>query len=380
MGEISQSMSFDQKAVMNYSDDEILNILIPRFSERLELYFPELESSKVEVTGTAWSGQDGITRIFRLEIDAGDSTRFVFIKLCSLLERYNPAIVEYETLKLLHDKMPEALSVSRPLDIYEDLNAYVMESVGKNNFKHYLLKSNSKLLNKDSDRALISAVSGCARWLRAFHSLADTGTKERFDIISFTESRGKTFDYRRLSDFGFKKTTIMAIEELMERLSSLNGTFVFPCAKQHGDYTPSHVYIDNDHISVIDILGFDNAPIYEDIGRFTASMSMVNTFPFYPLFDYNKCHSILCDVFINAYFSDSNIYEDVFFLFSNVYKLKNLIRWFGAQYLGACIRTHPIFGKIFAETILVGRYEKSIAHVINEASKRLNRLESLGDR
>jgi hypothetical protein len=364
-------MAFDEGAVIKYSENEILNILISRFSERLEFYFPDLESDKVKITGKTWSKQTGITWVFRLDISSGDSTHFVFIKLCSLLARYNPAVVEYSTLKLLHGKMPEMLSVPRPLDIYDDLNAYAMESVGTIDLKSFLLKNNSKLHSKDSDRALVSTISGTARWLSAFHNLAGSGKTENFDYLSFSGNNGDDFDYRRLSEFGFKKATLLAIEDIMERLSSLNGTLDVPYSKKHGDFTPSHVFVDHEQISAIDILGLYNAPIYEDIGHFTASMSMVNAFPFYPQFDYDKCHSKLCDVFIDSYLNESNADVDEFILFSNAYKLKYLIRWFGAQYMVACNRTRPFLGKMFAESILVGRYERSIAHVIDELSKRL---------
>jgi len=154
------------------SSKEIIKIFCQRLRDNLKLYYPYLNESETDISGKSIGGP--YAKTFRYDITSGTSKQTVFIKVCPIFERLNPAKLEYETLQLLYRKMPEvnaACAVARPLDIFQDLNAYVMESVGNNNFKTYLLKNNSMIKNGKSLPKLLSIVSGCAIWLKTFHRL-----------------------------------------------------------------------------------------------------------------------------------------------------------------------------------------------------------------
>ena len=142
----------------------------------------------------------------------------------------------------------------------------------------------------------------------------------------------------------------------------------------HWDYTPGHVYLDNGKISVIDILGLDDAPIYEDIGHFLAAMESVNYLPFYLLFDKKRAGKEFSDIFLDEYENGDSRDRDIFVLFSYIYKLKFLILYFGGQYMRASRYFHSTGAKLYANIRAVGVFEEPIDRTIDEIYKRFDKL------
>lgn len=352
---------------------DVVRVLTGRLRDNLKSYYPDLNESKTVVSGKSIGGP--YAKTFRFNITSGKCKHTVFIKVCPIFERLDPARLEYETLQLLYHKMPvvnEKCAVSRPLGYFPDLNAYVMESVGINNFKTYLLKNNSWLSNGNSLSNLLSVLSDSAIWLRTFHDITRSDIGINFNSSSFLDSIRKEFDYKLLHSF--RNEALNRLDTLLSKLTRLDGVFKLPCAKWHWDYTPGHIYLDNHRISVIDILGIDNTPIYEDIGHFLAAMTVVNNLPFHPLFNRKRAGTELCDSFLDAYWSGGKLNRDEFILFSKIYKLKYLILYFGGQYTRVSEKIHPMVGRAFVDIRLVRLFSEPILHTVDDIAKRMKNL------
>lgn len=353
------------------ANKDIIAILSQKLYDNLKMYYSNLNKDRTIITGSSLGGKYAQT--FKFAVASDNFKRKIFAKICPVFESLDPAKMEFETLKLLYNKIPEVdqnLAVSRPIDYFPDLNAYAMESVGTKNLREYLLKNNSLLRADDSISELLDLVSGSANWLKAFHRITMSNKPQKFDSETFIKSFAEEFDYRSLSNFKFPKSTINRLENTINSLSSLNGVFDMPCAKWHWDYTPGHVFIDNGKISVIDILGLDNTPIYEDIGHFMAALTSVNNLPFYPFFDFKRANDKLCGHFLDSYCSGAGYDRNEFILLSNIYRLKYLIVYFCGQYQSISQKTHPLVGKAFANLRLVRLFNEPILHTIDEITKR----------
>ncbi len=369
---------YDQNTVRNLSNDDIVQHLARKIRDNLRVYYPGADFRAAKIAGKAWGGK-GNARTFRFEIRSGllPDNHVIFAKLYPIYGRFNPALYEYETLRLLYERMPliqKNLGVSRPLDFYPELNAYAMESAGTKSFKQYLLKKNIVLRSDASLSELFKIVSGCAAWLRAFHAITGVGKTTAFSLKSYIGSLNQDYDYHSLRNFKFKPGTIRATDSLLKDLGSLDGRYDLPCAKWHWDFTPGHIYLDDDRITVIDILGGDDTPVFEDIGRFLAAMSTVNNLPLYPLFAHRRSETILCDRFIESYAADAGYDKERFILFTNIYKLKYLIIWFCGQHSRVSSKVHPAVGNAFANLRLVRLFERPLLRTVNEITRGLTRL------
>jgi hypothetical protein len=366
---------YDREVVRALSDREIVRRLEKKISERAPAYFPDTAAGEVSVRGQVWGGQE-TARTFRFEVRSrrARERHVLFVKLCPIFESLNPSLLEYETLQQLHPKMLLAdnkCAVSRPLDFYPELNAYAMESAGTNTFRSYLLKNNSLLRKATACKELHDKIAGVAVWLKTFHQLTATGGTVPFQATPFIKSISEDYDYHSIKKFNFRPGTIALLDSLLAALSSLDSRHDMPCAKWHWDFTPGHVYVDKGRISVIDILGMDNSPIFEDIGRFLAAMATVNNLPFYPLFDHRRANAELCDRFIESYASGTNYDLNTFTLFSNIFKLKYLLIWFCGQNHRVSTKIHPLAGRIFSNIRLVRLFEPSLLSTAKGIAGRL---------
>ena len=370
-----------EKFHWQYSDEYVVDCFSRELKDSVEKYYSDLTPAGVSIVGKPWGGQE-TARTFRFEIRPFDRSvaRVIFIKLCPIFPSMNPALLEYETLQILYEKMPlvrDNCHVSRPLEYYPKFNAYSMESVGTTNFKPYLLRNNSRLRSDSALSDLFSIVSGSARWLSAFHEITRSKKSFQFDHKTILDGINEDFDYSSLRKFKFSKDMIRKLDDLMKNLAYLDNKFDLPCAKWHWDFTPGHVYLDNNRISVIDILGIDDTPIFEDIGRFLASMTAINNFPFYPFYDFRRAEGPLCDSFIETYAEYSTYDRERFLLFTHIYTLKYLIIWFFSQHLRVSSKISPVIGAAFANLRLVPFYERPIVHTMNKINDKLESVSRL---
>lgn len=352
---------------------EVISIFTKRLNDNLGSYYKDLDKKEVEISGIPLGGQ--FAQTFKFIIRSDDIKHYVFIKICPIYNDLDVARKEFDTLITLFEKMNNSgnnITVSRPLDYYPDLNAYAMESVGTHDFRKYLLKYNSILRSDDSNCELLDLISGSAKWLSVFHGHTMSSHNIEFDYDNYIGGFEDEFDYRELVKFGFKNVIIDEIESVIGKLPDLTGMLKMPCAKWHWDYTPGHVYLDNGKISVIDILGVDDTPIYEDIGHFLAALTSINNLPFYPLFDHKRACFSLCDQFIRSYFSETDYDEKEFMLLTNIYRLKYLIVYFLGQYRLVCDKTHPAIGKLFVKYRMVGLFARPLEHTLGNITELMN--------
>jgi hypothetical protein len=364
---------YDAERVARLANEEVAGMLVSAVRSNAERYFPDVAGGSWRIACKPWGGQE-TARTFRVDLTGKDSGRheILYVKLCPIFASVNPSRLEYETLKLLYEAMPKKTKrcfVSRPVDFYPELNAYAMESVGTENLKPYLLKSNSRGASEASLAGLYDIMAGCAEWLRAFHDLTKSGKIVTFDATAFYNAFTEDFDYRQLRSFRFRREVLDKLDRILEKLGDLSGKFTLPCAKWHWDYTPGHVFLDHDRISVIDILGADDIPIYEDIGRFLASLSTINNLPWHPFFDHERARGRLNDIFLNEY--SSGISVPAFKLFAAIYKLKYLVHWFCGQHFRVSTKTRPFVGNLFANYRLVGLYENQLAGLCDDIIARM---------
>lgn len=373
---INTSTHNDSQIVGRSTNKEVIALLTERLIDNLNLYYPDLNRDSTYITGKSLGGKYAQT--FKFYLTSGGFKREIFAKICPIFESLDPAKMEYETLKLLYNKIQEVdrdLAVAYPIDYFPDLNAYAMESVGTRNFRDYLRKSNSRLRGDESISELLDYVSGSARWLSTFHRLTMSRNSVKFDSESFIKSIVTEFDYHILRNFRFPKNTLERLDKLISSLSSLNNIIDMPCAKWHWDYTPGHIFIDDGRISVIDILGLDDIPIYEDIGHFLAAMTSINNLPFYPFYDFERAYGMLGNRFIEAYSSDLISDQKIFILLSNIYRLKYLLWYFDGQYKSVCQKIHPIAGSTFANMRLIRIFNDPIRHTIDEIENGMRNLQ-----
>ncbi len=349
------------------SDNDMISILRKRLRENIQGYFPEILAKATRIVGRPWRGTGtGRTFKFRILSSCNKVSHDIFIKVSPKFENLNPGTSEYEALKLLYPKMPLSMKgchVPRPLDFFYDLNALVTESVGKNSFKRYLLRNNSKKRSAKSLNGLSSVVEGCAHWLHTFHEITKNGIFVQFEPSKFTNTFVEEFEI--LKKLGLFGPLIDKIESTLRTLSLLDGKFLMPCAMWHYDFTPGHVFIDDNKICVIDVLGLPDAPIYEDIGKWLSAMPVVNSFPLYPNFDYECANGWLGDVFLDAYLSQTTLAENEFVILSNIFKLKHLILTFVAQTSRISEIVHPIASKMFIRLRLRRIYERNLLRTID---------------
>ena len=318
---------------MNLSPSQWQQQIVERVRPRIASYFPEMSGREFSIICINIGGD--YAKTVRLEVSTSDLRKVMFFKQCPIFERLNPGILEFETLKLLYERLPRSTqlcAVARPLDFYQDWNAYAMESVTGDNFKDRLLRLNSRFSGAAAVTQLCASVAKCGEWLKAFHAATQLSTPRPFVAADYVVSIQDELDLSTLKDLRFSPTMLAELDAVLALLPRLDG-WLMPSAKWHWDYTPAHVFLDGDKVSVIDITGLDNVPVYEDIGHFLSALVTVNNLPWFPLYDRNRADGLLCDTFLHVYCEGQ--VNDSATLLANVYKLKSLLLWFNAQYCHA---------------------------------------------
>jgi hypothetical protein len=354
----------------------LVNVLQKRIEDNINVYFPALTGKEIEVRGTPWGGVGtACTFRFKVKSKCNNQKYIVFAKVSPIFGNNNIGKLEYEALKFVYPGISSENSfyhVPRPLDFYRDYNALLIEGVNGICFRNLLLKFNSKLAGKDSLDYLESTMFKCGGWLQMFHSITKKGDRATFDLQSFVSSFIE--EIQLLEKFGFHKKTIEKIWKIFECLKGIDKKIEMPVAMWHYDFTPGHVFISDDKVYVIDILGKE-APIYEDIGHWLASIAVVNAFPRYPFFDYERVNTILGNRFLNGYYLQSNIQESVYFILSNIYKLKYLIEMFSEQHARVSQYTYSFVANLFSRFRLVRLFQRHILQTIDVISERLDLLQ-----
>jgi len=370
--QMAHSRSIDDNNCNAPASKDIIEIITQKIYDNLNVYYDDIERSSAKICGVSLSGQFAHT--FKFTITDNSRERLIFGKVCPVYEFLNPAQQEYETLIYLYEHMNKTeglYAVSRPLDYYPEINAYIMESVGTQDLRSYLLKNNSIFSSEDRVSSLKEKIAGSARWLAEFHNVSKSEKHCVFNYEDYMQTFQSEFDYNELKKFRFGSGVIEEIDKTFSALSEIADNLVMPCAKQHWDYTPGHVYLDDNKISVIDILGVDDVPIYEDIGHFLASITSINNLPMYPFFNYKRVRNEFCDEFLDAYLNRSALKKDEFLLLCNIYRLKYLVVYFLGQYRLIGDKLNYLLARIYINYRVVNIFEVPFLQTIREIRKLL---------
>lgn len=371
MRNAEQLTPYERKIGARLTNEQVITEVKQRLYDNLDSIYPELPKGKVVINGYSLGGLFAQTFRFILAYEGKEITAFV--KICPMYEGLDPAKMEFETLETVYEKMRSIkakYAVSRPLVYFQDLNCYVMESVGVKDLRTILLKYNSFFSSDSSISELRGYIGDSAEWLALFHQITASESKKQFSVDEYMGGLTGEFDYRDLSHYSFSASLVNEIEKTIHKLSSVS--LFMPLAAWHWDYTPGHVYLDNNKISVIDILGMKDTPIYEDIGHYLASITSINNLPGYPLFNRNRSAYDFCDRFMDSYSSSAKLNKNEFLILANIYRLKYLIVYFLIQNEQVSNRLGSVAGKLFSNVRGVRIFEKPILHALSEISRLSN--------
>jgi hypothetical protein len=373
MRDVDQLTPFERDIGVRLTNGQVINEITNRLRNNLESLYPQINKASATIHGYSLGGQ--FAQAFRFVLEHEGKVITIFAKICPVFESLDPAKKEYETLEATYNRMKslsDIYSVSRPLIYFQDLNCYAMESVGVKDLRTVLLKKNSIFASNDTIAELKGYIGGSAEWLALFHEITAGDTGHQFDINNYLKSFTDEFNHTELSNYRFRVSVVDEIDKLFTKLSSISLPLTVPLARWHWDYTPGHVYVDNAKISVIDILGLENTPIYEDIGHFLASITSINNLPGYPLFNRKRSAYDFCDQFIKSYYLRTKLDKHEFMLLSNIYKLKYLIVYFAIQNRQINRKLGSKAGVIFANMRTVKIFEEPILMTISEIYRLLD--------
>ena len=358
------------------SNRELVRILSGRAREHLKNYLSDVcPQHDISIKGKVWGGK-GTARTFRFKIKYyKKQEQIMFAKLSPIFPKLNPGLSEYAALNTLY---PEFLNISdrygvpKPIAFFTDLNVLLMESVGNLSVKKYLTIHNrintaSEVIDKVQD-----VIGCCGQWLRLFHNITERGVDEQFNQEHYYDSFKKEYaeikKAKLLSEDATKR-----IDTIIGGLRLLDINISMPCAMWHCDFTPGHIFVQENGVKVIDILGVYDVPIYEDIGKWLATSATFNTFPVSWNFDYHRMIS-MNKVFLDSYRDSNKLVTKTFVLFSNLYRLKQLVLNLYSQYQ-RIKGIAPARIAIFISVIkLRPLFESNINHALDCALDEYHRL------
>lgn len=375
MRDENQLTEFEKKIGSRLTNEQAIEEISKRLTLQLDALYPEVSGADFSMQGYSLGGLFAHT--FKFILTWNGKSVYIYAKICPMYENLNPAKMEFDTLSLVYKGMQvssKIYAVARPLAYFSDMNCYTMESVGDQDLRSFYLKYNSILAKNETVSTLRKYICGSAEWLFLFHKITSSQDVQRFDVNRFIEGFSEEFNYRDLSEYSFRAPVLTLINNTIGRLSGGNFHINMPLAGWHWDYTPGHVYLDNNKISVIDILGMSNTPIYEDIGHFLASLTSINNLPKYPFFDRKRSATIFCDDFIDAYQSQSSIPDREFVLLTNIYRLKHLIIYFLIQNRRISDKFGKFAGTIYSNYRAIPLFEKPIVDCLYQINRYLDML------
>jgi hypothetical protein len=359
----------------NWSNRELIKVLKSKIRESLKDYLADASHDDISLAGKVWGGK-GTARTFRFVMKYRDEQEHIlFAKLSPIFPKLNPGLAEYEALKILYPyflSLSHNYGVPKPIAFYPELNVLLMESVGSMSVKKYLTFYNKKNISFDAINKVKEVICNCGQWLRLFHSVTERGVKEQYHHKHYFDGFKNEYEVlKKLKMLSGKN--IIKIESLNKTLCTLDNNIDMPCAMWHCDFTPGHIFIQENGVKVIDIIGVYDVPIYEDIGKWLATSATFNTFPVSWSFDYQRMLA-MDSVFMNSYCESNILVNDTFILLSNLYRLKQLVLNLHSQYY----KIIGIVPKMIANAIsyqkLKPLFESNINHALDSILNEYKRL------
>jgi hypothetical protein len=351
------------KSFFMSSSRTTLQILTDRIRNNIAIYYPGVDPDGIKIRGKRYGGS-GTAKTFRFRIREKNRKplRNIFVKLSPVTEELNWGRAEYDLLTSLYPRISVVeprCCVPRPLDYYSDLEALILEEVEGKPFRKWFLRQNPRRCQRRED--LHKAIADCALWLKTFHGLTHGGQK-LFDFVSFVDALQD--DVQKLADYGFSMNFIQMVRVLTDRVKGI-GQIRLPIAACHNDFTPGHVFISSNGVSVIDIHGTLGEFIYTDLAYWLGSTATINAFPLHLGFDYEHANGPLGKVFLEAYFSDNKDRIPESTAIAYLFKLHYLVQRFFDQREKLAMTIHPVIRPLFSRWRLVRLFTRQLKATMN---------------
>ena len=180
---------------------------------------------------------------------------------------------EYETLKRLQSLFGKEQNSSlflaiRPLTLYEDLNAVVMEEAKLRTLRSFF-RSPKMLIEGQARKTFESYLELAGRWLRIFHD--GNGRAEEGPIFEkhLYETARQNLDQIKPH---LSKRDQFLVGDLLDKLYEMNSSEVMPYCILHDDFNSANIFVSRDGR----ICSFDPhnrpGPVYIDLAKLIADV------------------------------------------------------------------------------------------------------------
>jgi hypothetical protein len=286
------------------ADDPLEQKIRARIETCWPRYFPSLATRPApEIVCERGARLRGFSVTFEYELKferPRSEHLFVKVRRDSRMGAYLPGEVtqarellrlEYEELSLAHAYFAgrgDGLSVVRPLDYCEDLNAVVIEKASGCDL--------GELARKD-EAATLTAVRRSGQWLRAYHEKVHKARPRNWTHGEFDARLEKRRD--KLVALGVPAHHIDPLLADVVKVARTCRQREVPCSMLHGDYKLRHIWASPGAIQVLDFGNVHVGPCYVDVAAFLVELSVMKLG--HPWFDTERVRRY-SETFLRGYF------------------------------------------------------------------------------
>jgi hypothetical protein len=223
------------------------------------------------------------------------------------------------------EKNSSLFFATRPLALYENFNAVVMEEADIRMLRSFL-QSPKTLVKRDARRKLAGYFEDTGRWLRIFHdSVESPGDGPVFSEAQYEDACGNLSTIEKFLD----QKDRVALKRLVDQLYKLYGRKDIPYRSLHDDFSCANIFVTGDErICSFDPKNNAGCP-YVDLARAivdmeTCRMQVVTKGLWIPYPRMQRLQSLL----LRGYFGA----EQVDYVILNLYRLLDLLeKWRDAE-------------------------------------------------
>jgi len=247
-------------------------ILLERISSNLNLYYPGIDSA--ELLSVEGPRQFKYSTVYLIRFRG--APRRVLIKV--FRGEVEMALLQYETLKVLWPLFSDecrGLTVPRPLDLFADLNAIVMEEIPGRNLKELIHRSRWHLSHHT-----LEAFKKSGMWLRQFHHFGNNGNKKDKDVLKCEEVLEEIREQlKKCVEYSFDQRLAAEISNFL--VSEVHGIAQHeePVSYLHGDFKIDNVLVSDQDVSAVDFSIRRRNLIHYDLASFCNSIDLIRMDP-----------------------------------------------------------------------------------------------------
>jgi hypothetical protein len=188
---------------------------------------------------------------------------------------------EFEALQTVRKCLPSQLqdTVPRPLMVFKDSGALVLEAVSGASLKVVLKRDANKIIGPLRSMRMATLGQVIGQWLKQLHE----ATRKEAQPHSSAEFLA-VLDYRleRCRAIGLNGDEIDETKRLLSSASHAIEGFPTPAAARQGDFIPQNILIDGNRVRVVDFENFAKTDcIYQDVATFLSYVQALSAFPYY---------------------------------------------------------------------------------------------------